>query len=132
MFRWGIVAGTIGIISFIVGIWIGSVIAVAYCYAIANILLLYHNFTIPGKLINMTFSEVLRCVTGKLACALLMSAGVYLLAINLPSEWPHWLRLMVLVPFGTIFYVSLIHFLKLRAYLEVKELIREQWRNHFS
>jgi PST family polysaccharide transporter len=132
MFRWGIAAGTIGIISFIVGIWIGSVIAVAYCYAIANIFLLYHNFTIPGKLINMTFSEVLRCVTGKLGCALLMSAGVYLLAINLPSEWPHWLRLMVLVPFGTIFYVSLIHFLKLRAYLEVKELIREQWRNHFS
>jgi PST family polysaccharide transporter len=132
MFRWGMVAGTIGIISFIIGIWIGSVSAVAYCYAIANILLLYHNFAIPGKLINMTFSEVLRCVIGKLGCALLMSAGVYLLAINLPSEWPHWLRLMVLVPFGMIFYVGLIHFLKLRAYLEIRELISERWASHFS
>jgi PST family polysaccharide transporter len=132
MFRWGMVAGTIGITSFITGICIGSVIAVAYCYAMANILLFYHNFAIPGKLINMTFSEVLRCVSGKFVCALLMSAGVYLLAINMPSEWPHWLRLMVLVPFGMIFYVVIIHFLKLRAYLEIKELIREQWVNHFG
>jgi PST family polysaccharide transporter len=132
MLWWGMVAGTIGIIGFIIGIWIGSVIAVAYCYAIANILLFYHNFAIPGKLINMTFSEVLRCVSGKFVCALLMSAGVYLLAINLPSEWPHWLRLMVLVPFGMIFYVVIIHFLKLRAYLEIKELIREQWVNHLG
>ena len=127
MFRWGMVAGTIGIISFIIGIWIGSVVAVAYCYAIANILLLYPNFAIPGKLINMTFSEVLRSVSAKLGCALLMSTGVYLLAIILPSEWPHWSRLMILVPFGMIFYVGLLHFLKLRAYLEVRELIGEQW-----
>jgi PST family polysaccharide transporter len=132
MFRWGMVAGTIGIISFIIGIWIGSVIAVAYCYAIANIVLFYHNFAIPGKLINMTFSEVLWCVCGKLGCALLMSTGVYLLAINLPSEWPHGLRLMVLIPFGMIFYVGLIHFLKLRAYLELRELLSERWASHFS
>lgn len=132
MLRWGMVAGTIGIIGFIIGIWIGSIIAVAYCYAIANVLLLYHNFAIPGKLINMTFSEVLRSVSAKLGCALLMSAGVYLLAINLPSEWPHWLRLMILVPFGMIFYVGVLHFLKLRAYLEIRDLIREQWVNHFG
>jgi PST family polysaccharide transporter len=127
MLRWGMVAGTIGIIGFVIGIWIGSIIAVAYSYAIANIVLLYHNFAIPGKLINMTFSEVLRSVFAKLACALLMSTVVYLLAINFPSEWPHWLRLMILVPFGMTFYVGLLHFLKLKAYLEVKQLIGEQW-----
>ena len=77
MFKWGIVAGTIGILSFIIGIWIGSVIAVAYCYTIANIILLYPNFCIPGKLINMTFSDVIRAVSGAFACAFLMSICVY-------------------------------------------------------
>jgi hypothetical protein len=131
MFWWGIAAGTVGIISFIIGISIGSIMAVAYCYAIANILLFYHNLTIPGKLINMTFSDVVRSVSGAFGCAVLMAAGVYLLGIFLPSDWPHWANLIVQVSFGIIIYIALIHFFKLKSYVEAKELFLEQWQTHF-
>ena len=132
MFWWGIAAGTVSIISFIIGISIGSIMAVAYCYAIANILLFYHNLTIPGKLINMTFSDVVRSVSGVFGCAVFMAGGVYLLGMLLPSEWPHWANLLSQVPFGIIIYIVLIHFFKLKSYVEAKELFLEQWRNHFA
>lgn len=131
MFRWGIVAGIIAVISFIIGIWIGSIMAVVYCYASANILLLYHNFAIPGKLIDMTFSDVIRSVSGVFGCSVLMAGGVYLLGVILPSEWPHWANLIFQVPFGIIMYVVLIHLFKLKSYIEAKELFCEQWQTHF-
>lgn len=131
MFRWGIAAGTVGVISFIIGISIGSIMAVAYCYAIANILLFYHNLTIPGKLINMTFRDVVCSVSGVFGCAVLMAGGVYLLGVILPSDWPHWANLLFQVPFGIIIYVVLIHFFKLKSYVEAKELFLEQWQTHF-
>lgn len=132
MLRWGIVSGTIGIISFIIGIWIGSVIAVAYCYAIANILLIYHNITIPGKLISMTFYELVSCISGTFGCAAIMAGGVFLVEFVLPQRWPHWANLVLRVPFGIVFYIVLIHLLKLKAYLEAKELVRERWATHFN
>ncbi len=132
MFWWGIVAGIIVIISFVIGILLGSLMTVVYCYTIANILLIYHNFTIPGKLINMAFSDVVRSVSGVFGCAVLMAGGVYLLGMILPSEWPHWANLIVQIPFGIIIYIGLIHFFKLKSYVEAKELFWEQWGNHFN
>jgi hypothetical protein len=111
---------------------IGSVLSVALCYTITSgVILAYHNFAIPGKLINMTFSEVVRSVSGIFGCAVLMAGGVYLLGVILPSEWPHWAKLLVLVPFGIIIYIGLIHFFKLKSYVEAKELFWEQWQTHF-
>jgi PST family polysaccharide transporter len=132
MFWWGIAAGTVGVISFIIGISIGSIMAVAYCYAIAHILLFYHNLTIPGKLINMTFSDVVRSLSGVFGCAVLMAGGVYLLGVILPSEWPHRANLLFQVPFGIMIYIVLIHLFKLKSYVEAKELFWEQWENHFN
>lgn len=132
MFRWGMFTGTAGIVSFIIGVWLGTLKALAYCYAIANILLIYHNFSIPGKLINMTFFDVLQRVAGIFGCAVLMTGGVYLLGLILPPEWPHWQYLIIQVPFGIFLYSMLIHIFKLKAYVEVKELLWEQWGHHFA
>jgi len=131
-FRWGIAAGSLLILSIIIGVVLGTIMSVAICYAtMSGLILLYPNFAIPGKLINMTFSEVISNVGGSLGCAIIMAAGVYLLSIVLPQEWPHWARLITQVPFGVIFYILLVHIFKLKAYLEVKELVKEQWSNHF-
>jgi O-antigen/teichoic acid export membrane protein len=131
-FRWGMAAGTLLILSIVIGVNIGTIISVTSCYAImSGIILIYHNFTIPGKLINMTFSEVVGNVSGVFCCAVLMAAGVYLLGIILPSVWPHWARLLILVPFGIALYFALIHTFKLKAYLDVKNLIREQLNLRF-
>lgn len=132
-FKWGMVAGSLLILSIAIGIIIGSIMSVAICYAImSGVILTYPSIAIPGKLINMTFSEVLRTVSGVFGCAFLMSAGVYLLRIALPTQWPHWARLGVLVPFGIAFYLIIIHLFKVKAYVQVKELARERWGSHFS
>ena len=126
-FKWGIVAGSILISSVVVGIIIGTIMSVAICYAImSGVILTYPSIAIPGKLINITFSEVLRTVSGVFGCAFLMSAGVYFLRIALPPEWPYWLRLTILVPFGALFYVVLIHLFRLKAYMEVKEIFHDR------
>lgn len=131
-FRWGIAAGTLLILSIIIGIMIGSVLSVAVCYTImSGVILTYHNFAIPGKLIDMTFSDVVHSVSSALGCAVLMAVGVYLLGVILPSEWPHWANMIVQAPFGIIIYVVLIHFFKLKSYVEAKELFCEQWQTHF-
>jgi O-antigen/teichoic acid export membrane protein len=131
-FRWSIAAGSLLIVSIIIGIIVGTVISVAVCYAImSGVILAYHNFSIPGKLINMTFSEVVSNVRGVFGCALLMGGGVWLLGIFMPSGWTYWAHLLVQVPFGVALYILLIHFFKLSAYLELKGLLREQWVNHF-
>jgi PST family polysaccharide transporter len=132
MFRWGIAAGTVGITSFTLGVWIGSVQAVASCYAVANILLLYHNFTIPGRLINMTFYDVIARVKGILGCAIIMALCVSFLGFLIPQGWPHWSKLIIQVPFGVVIYIVLIHSINLKTYSQVKELIREQWAYHFA
>jgi PST family polysaccharide transporter len=132
MFWWGIAAGSLLILSIIIGIMIGSILSVAVCYTImSGVVLAYHNFAIPGKLINMTFSDVVRSVSGAFGCAVLMAGGVYLLRVILPSEWPHWANLLSQVPFGIIIYIVLIHFFKLKSCVEAKELFWEQWQTHF-
>jgi len=128
LFRWGIVAGSAGIISFIAGVWVGSIRAVAICYAVANILLLYHNFTIPGKLIGMTFAEVATRVSGILGCALTMGGLVFLLQGFLPAGLSPWMRLLTQVPFGIFIYTCLIHGFNLKAYADLKALLQEQWQ----
>ena len=131
-FRWGIAAGTLLILSIIIGIMIRSILSVAVCYTImSGVILAYPNFAIPGKLIDMTFSDVVRSVSGVFGCAVLMAGGVYLLGVILPSEWPHWANLLLQVPFGIIIHVVLIHYFKLKSYVEAKELFLEQWQTHF-
>jgi O-antigen/teichoic acid export membrane protein len=127
-FRWSIAAGTLLIVSIIIGIIMGTVISVAVSYAImSGVILSYHNFAIPGKLINMTFSEVVSNVRGVFGCSLLMAGGVWLLGIYMPPAWPHWAKLLIKVPFGMALYTTLIHFFKLSVYAELKALFREQW-----
>lgn len=132
-FRWGLVAGFFVILSIIIGIYIGSILSVAVCYTITSgVILAYHNYTIPGKLINMTFQDVFRSVSGVFGCSILMAGLVFIMGHILPQSWPHWLNLMCQVSFGVVIYIVLIHFFKLDPYVELKELFLEQWRYLFQ
>ena len=131
--KWGMVAGSFLILSIIIGIILGSIMSVAICYTImSGVILVYPNFAIPGKLISMNFREVLRTVSGVFGCAFLMSACVYSLGRALPPEWSHWVRLTLLVPFGALFYLAIIHLFRLNAYIEVRKIIKVRWAQHFA
>jgi PST family polysaccharide transporter len=131
-FRWSILAGALLILSIVIGIWIGTIMAVTVCYSFTSgIILLYPAFAIPGKLIEMRFGEVVQCISGILLCAVLMSLSVWLLGGILPQEWSHGLKLFTKVIFGSCFYFVLIHTFRLKAYVELKLLIIERLSDSF-
>jgi O-antigen/teichoic acid export membrane protein len=128
MFRWGLLVGTLGVLSFIIGVFLGSIEAVALCYAILNFILLYWNITIPGKLIDLKFYEALRSVAGILGCTIVMAGAVWILSLVLPDVWPHWAYLALQSFFGVLVYGALIHLFDIQAYRELRELVIEQWK----
>lgn len=132
MFKWGLFSGSVAFASFSTGVYIGSVEAVAYCYALANLLLLYWNFTIPGRLIGMTLSDVLKTVSGISCCTMLMAVTVWGVGFYLSSHWHHWLRLSIQVLLGSSTYFFLAHSFRLKAYQELLCLLREQLTTRFG
>jgi O-antigen/teichoic acid export membrane protein len=128
MLRWGLVSGALGILSFVLGVYIGSIEAVALCYAVVNFILLYWKISIPGKLISLQFREVMLSVAGIFGCTLFMAGAVWLLGLVLPDDWPHWANLIVQALFGVLVYGVLIHLFHIQAYGELRDLAMEQWR----
>jgi len=126
MFRWGLGSGPLVIGSIVIGILVGTVEAVAISYAIAGIILLYPLFAIPGKLIDMTFGNVVGAVAPTLGSAAAMGFLVWIVGLLLPKEWSYWANLAVQVPIGIGVYGALVHFLRLPAYRQAKDIIREQ------
>jgi Membrane protein involved in the export of O-antigen and teichoic acid len=59
MFRWGLVSGSIFIISFVVGLRWGA-LGVAVAYTVANFLLWYPSLLIPGRLKDLHVVTMLR------------------------------------------------------------------------
>lgn len=128
LFRWGVFASSVGIVSFVIGIYIGTVEAVAFCYAVAILFLLYWNMSIPGKLIDMRFREVVRALAAIFACAMGMALIVWAVGMYLPSAWPQWLQLLIQSVTGCIIYWGFIHIFRVQAYSEAKFLLLEQWQ----
>lgn len=64
MLRWGSVASVLMALGFAVGVWWGSIEAVALAYAIVCLgICAYPQFAIPGRLVGLTPLDVLRAVT---------------------------------------------------------------------
>lgn len=121
--------------NIIFGIVIGlrwGIIGVASCYAIASLINFYPAFFYAGRLVNIRCSELLRNLSSVFICAIIMGAAVWALGSVLPSTWPHWAYLGIQVPFGIITYILLIHFFKVSAYIEVRELVKELWQQRFK
>lgn len=132
MFRWGIFAGLVYAVAIVIGLRWG-VIGVAWAYALSGYLIVwYPSWAIPGRLINLSFMEMMKNLASPFYCALAMGITVRTLGFLLPTNWPQWTYLVVQVPFGIIVYISLIHFFKLRAYVETLELVKEQWQKQFK
>lgn len=126
LFRWGVFAGIMSVSSILIGIWLGTLEAVAACYAFTSgVLLIYPLFEIPGRLINMRFFEVISNVSGIFVCALLMSIFVWGVGHLLPVDWPSWRYLIIQITCGVVVYISLLQIFKVQAYHETRMLIAE-------
>jgi len=124
-FKVKLFTGTNVIFGIVVGLHWG-ITGVAIGYAIASTINFYPNFFFSGRLVNLTFWELLRKLFGIFGCTVAMAGFVWRLGLLLPSNWPHWTYLAVQVPFGMATYWGLIHVFRLEAYQEVRTLIWEQ------
>lgn len=126
MFYWNLVVSTATVLSFVIGIQWG-VLGVAIAFTIRGYVLHYHGIIIPGRLIDMSFGDFHWNLAGIAGCSLIMMALVFGLGAVLPPNWPHWLQLLVQVPFGMAAYWGLSHGFGLQAYHEMIELLLEEW-----
>ena len=128
MLKWGIFSGIVNMISLVIGLRWG-VIGVATAYVLSGyILLWYPAWTIPGRLINLRFSEMIKNLSGPFYCAVAMGVLVWTSGLFLPVNWPQWVYLAIQVPIGVMLYIAMMHIFKVRVFIETYELIGERWQ----
>jgi PST family polysaccharide transporter len=132
MFRWGVFSGLVYAAAIVIGLRWG-VIGIAWAYTLSSYLIVwYPSWVIPGRLINLSFVEMMKNLAGPFYCSAAMGTIVWGLGLILPLGWPEWAYLAAQVPLGIVVYLSLIHSFKVQAYVETFELVREQWQDRFS
>jgi len=105
MFRWGIGAGTLTIIAFMIGLnW--GISGVAIAYAITSFILLYPGFSIPFRLIDLNFVQMLRILRPSFLNCSLMFMSLAAIKIILPGSLPAAFVLVVSVILGVAVYLS--------------------------
>jgi len=122
MFRWGLVSGTIFIISFVVGLRWGA-LGVAVAYTVANFLLWYPSLLIPARLIKLNVITMLRRLAPTFCSAATMAFAVWVLGMILPSGWSYATHLALQVTFGAIVYWIIVRALRLEAYTIATRLV---------
>ncbi|MEX0801341.1 MAG: MOP flippase family protein [Dehalococcoidia bacterium] len=127
LFRWGLVSSGTTLLAFGIGIMWG-VHGVAVAYAIRTYVLLYPNFAIPGRLIEMRIREIFHAVRGPLFSALAMAGLVWAAGTMLPEAWSPGAVLLAQFGVGVLAYGALVHLFVLKPYLELKDLVRERVR----
>lgn len=88
MFKWGMASSILIVISFLIGVRWG-IIGVASAYAVASLSLLYPNFAIPFRLIELKIVHLLKAIQpiaySSLIMFLLTLSIKYILPENIPS-----------------------------------------------
>ncbi|PLX94443.1 MAG: hypothetical protein C0621_05475, partial [Desulfuromonas sp.] len=77
LFYWWSLFYAMFIVSFFVGVMIGTVYAVAVCYAVANLLYIYPAMSICGRAVDLKAFEIMKAASGPVFAALGMGAVVY-------------------------------------------------------
>jgi len=105
MFRWGIAAGVLIIFAFIIGLQWG-IVGVATAYAIASLILVYPNFAIPFRLINLRVGDLWIGIRRTFMSSLFMMLTLLGVRAFLPAEISVRWQLTLLISVGCIAYAS--------------------------
>lgn len=101
LLRWGIGSGLLATIAFAIGIHWG-IIGVATAYSVISLLLIYPNFAIPFRLINLEFRRLGEVIWRPFINSMLMVLILFGLKYIMPDEVSSGLVLVILVPTGII------------------------------
>jgi O-antigen/teichoic acid export membrane protein len=104
MFRWGIAAGILVMIAFVIGLQWG-IVGVATAYAFACFILIYPSFAIPFRLINLRVRDFGIVLWRPFLSSSLMLVVLFGFKAALPADLSDGLTLGILVPTGIIAYL---------------------------
>jgi O-antigen/teichoic acid export membrane protein len=127
MFRWGLVTGSIYLVSFIVGLRWG-VLGVAVAYTVANFVLWYPNWSIPAHLIDLSFATMLKRLAPQFYGAATMALAVWAFGLLLPNSWSYATHLALQVSFGAVVYLVFARSFRLEAYTTASNVVKSYLR----
>jgi PST family polysaccharide transporter len=127
MFRWGLIASSLIIGSIVLGVYLGTIESVAICYGIMTVVILaYPQYTIPGRLIDLRFGQIVRTVSPILGCSTAMGLLVYVLQGNLPAALPEWAALLIRLSAAGVTYLALLRVFRVEAFQTVTAFVAER------
>jgi O-antigen/teichoic acid export membrane protein len=126
-FRVGLIIGSLGIGAIVIGLTWG-IVGVALAYGIISILVFYPSLYIAVSLVGLRALDVLKNLSRIFLFSLIMSMVIWLIDLILPKQWASWISLISLSSLGAVLFFALIHLFNLRAYLDVKNLIIDQFK----
>ncbi len=119
MFRWGLGAGILVMIAFVIGLRWG-ITGVAASYAAASLVLLYPSFAIPFRLIDLSFVRMAKMLVPAFLNSILMYIALTIMMFSLPSPIPDPVVLALGIAVGLTVYV-------LGSWLTNQNQIKELW-----
>ena len=125
LFRWGILAIVVYGIAFAIGLHWG-INGVAVAYVIAGVLLVYPNFAIPFRFIDLGVFYFLKRFTSVAAATAVMGLVMYgsRLAIEKYLETPDVITLIITIAIGVVCYAGSLHLMDRKLFSELYELVR--------
>lgn len=104
MLRWSICEGTLLVITWMIGLQWG-IVGVATAYVIAVFILLYPNFSIPFRIIQLRIVDLGKVIWRPLVASLLMLVVLLGLKFLLPTSLASGWVLGISVPMGCLAYL---------------------------
>jgi len=123
MLGWTIAASIVVIMAFVIGLQSG-IVGVAIAYTIASALLMYPGFVIPFRLINLSFTDLVRILWQPLVASLVMTMVVGSVDYTFLNVEKPWLRLLVGILMGAVVYLSLVWIMYRKQALYVLDTLR--------
>lgn len=124
-FWWILATGLLSFLAFAIGVFWG-ILGVAIAYAIRVLSTTWLNYSIPGRLIDMTVSEVARELYQPLLLSVAVASLLAVLRLILPETLSHPLRLVLLVAIGILAFIISTKVMNLRVYTDLMRLFREK------
>jgi O-antigen/teichoic acid export membrane protein len=122
MFRWGLFGSGVQVLAIGLGGCGGTLSSIAVAYVIACVAILYPCLAIPGRLIGLTFREIVSTIVGAIVCSFVMGLLVYQVGRLLVGH-SMWTILAVQIAAGIFSYWAMIHVLRLRAYTDLLSIL---------
>lgn len=123
MFWWGAFSGGFLVLTIVMGVWFGSIQAVAVAYLIGNIIVTGPCLSIPGRLVEMTLWDVWRMIRGNLLAALGMAAIVWSAGTVISTGAHVLIELAVEVCLGVAAYLFIAWAFRLRVLGDIRGLL---------